>query len=362
MKALLKTIGIIAMAAIIGFTMTGCPDGGGGGSGPYTVTYNSNTNTGGTVPTDSNSPYQSGETVTVLGNTDNLAKTGYTFTGWNTSANGKGTSYWVGETFTITANITLYAEWTQGYVFNRTVTFNSNGGSEVSSITIPSGRTIKRPIDPTSGYGTFDNWYSDSGRHTLFDFSTPITTNTTIYAKWNATYEVGDTGHGGGKIFYRIETGFNLYTGSTDADNNYIKAYYLEAAPEDAATTRLRWSTATGAPYIQIPYRGTAIGSGRKNTSVILALDATAPAALACHEYENNGMTDWFLPSLSELEELSRQRSVIGNLVNDPAGYGYWTSTESVPSSKAYAPKPYSFSTSSSEKNFDYHVRAIRAF
>ncbi|MDR0320503.1 MAG: hypothetical protein LBI28_03295 [Treponema sp.] len=40
MKVLLKTIGIIAMAAIIGFTMTACPDGGGGGGGPIPLTEN----------------------------------------------------------------------------------------------------------------------------------------------------------------------------------------------------------------------------------------------------------------------------------------------------------------------------------
>ena len=37
-----------------------------------------------------------GATVTVLGNTGSLVKTGYTFTGWNTAANGSGTSYTAG--------------------------------------------------------------------------------------------------------------------------------------------------------------------------------------------------------------------------------------------------------------------------
>ena len=40
----------------------------------YTVTYFGNNNTGGTVPVDSNSPYNSGATVTVLGNTGNLVR------------------------------------------------------------------------------------------------------------------------------------------------------------------------------------------------------------------------------------------------------------------------------------------------
>ncbi len=79
----------------------------------YTVTYNGNGNTGGTVPTDSSSPYISGSSVTILGNTDNLERTGYTFSGWNTSSNGAGTNYAAGDTLTVYANTTLYAKWTQ---------------------------------------------------------------------------------------------------------------------------------------------------------------------------------------------------------------------------------------------------------
>lgn len=78
----------------------------------FTVTYNGNTNTSGTVPTDGSSPYESGTTVTVLGNSGSLANTGSEFVGWNTEENGSGTSYVQGNTFTITANIILYAKWT----------------------------------------------------------------------------------------------------------------------------------------------------------------------------------------------------------------------------------------------------------
>jgi uncharacterized repeat protein (TIGR02543 family) len=77
----------------------------------YTVTYNGNTKTSGNVPVDGSSPYLTGSTVTVLGNSGTLAKTGYTFAGWNTEANGSGTSYSQGGTFTIDANIILYAKW-----------------------------------------------------------------------------------------------------------------------------------------------------------------------------------------------------------------------------------------------------------
>ena len=77
----------------------------------YRVTYNPNGATSGTVPTDENNPYESGSTVTVLGNTGNLAKTSHNFNGWNTAANGRGTSYAADATFNIERNTTLYAQW-----------------------------------------------------------------------------------------------------------------------------------------------------------------------------------------------------------------------------------------------------------
>ncbi|AWM13446.1 hypothetical protein DI487_05960 [Flavobacterium sediminis] len=80
------------------------------GVSTYTVTYDGNGNTGGSVPTDANA-YNSGDTVTVLGNTGGLTNTGYTFNGWNTANDGSGIAYATSTTFTITANTTLYAQW-----------------------------------------------------------------------------------------------------------------------------------------------------------------------------------------------------------------------------------------------------------
>jgi uncharacterized repeat protein (TIGR02543 family) len=79
----------------------------------YTVTYDGNGETSGSVPVDGSSPYNYNSTVTVLGNSGTLAKTGYTFAGWNTAANGTGTSQAAASTFTLgSANVTLYAQWT----------------------------------------------------------------------------------------------------------------------------------------------------------------------------------------------------------------------------------------------------------
>jgi fibronectin type 3 domain-containing protein len=78
----------------------------------FSVLYNGNGNTSGTVPVDANA-YVPGTAVTVKGNTGVLAKTGFSFAGWNTKSDGSGTSYAVGATLTMgTANDTLLAMWT----------------------------------------------------------------------------------------------------------------------------------------------------------------------------------------------------------------------------------------------------------
>lgn len=74
-----------------------------------TVTYNGNTPTTGTAPAAASINEYS--VATLPGNIGSLAKTGYIFVGWNTVLGGTGTRYLAGETFTPTANITLYADW-----------------------------------------------------------------------------------------------------------------------------------------------------------------------------------------------------------------------------------------------------------
>ena len=97
----------------------------------YIVTYNGNGNTGGSVPTDNTHYANDGTgTVTAMGNTGNLVRpgTGYTFGGWNTQADGLGTNYAAGATFTIYGDITLYVKWVP---ITYTVRFHKNDGSGV---------------------------------------------------------------------------------------------------------------------------------------------------------------------------------------------------------------------------------------
>jgi len=170
----------------------------------YTLTYNGNGATSGTAPSDASSPYNYNATVTVLGNTGSLAKTGCTFSGWNTAANGSGTAYAPGATFNITANTTLYAQWTC------TVTYNGNGAT---SGTAPSDASSPYNYNATvtvlgntgslakTGY-TFAGWNTaanGSGTAYAPGATFSITANTTLYAKWTInsytlTYAAGPHG------------------------------------------------------------------------------------------------------------------------------------------------------------------------
>lgn len=76
----------------------------------YSVTYKGNSATDGDAPVDG-TVYDENSDVIVLGNTGNLVRTGYIWSGWNTQANGEGTTYAPSATFKITANTNLYAKW-----------------------------------------------------------------------------------------------------------------------------------------------------------------------------------------------------------------------------------------------------------
>lgn len=107
----------------------------------FTVSYNAN---GGTVSSSS-------KTVSQI------------FTSWNTAANGSGTAYNAGATYSANANVTLYAQYA-----------NPSIGS--------------LPTPTRSGYA-FDGWYTSANGGTKITDSTKVTANTTIYAHWTKNAE-----------------------------------------------------------------------------------------------------------------------------------------------------------------------------
>ena len=69
------------------------------------------------------------------------------------------------------------------------VTFNANGGTfadgeDTKTETVESGNAATKPTDPTNGDKVLAGWYEDSDLTKKFDFSTPVTADTTLYAYW----------------------------------------------------------------------------------------------------------------------------------------------------------------------------------
>lgn len=156
----------------------------------YSVTYHKNNATSGNVPVDANQ-YLANATATVM-NQGSLVREGYTFNGWNTSANGSGTAYAVNKPIIITGNVTLYAQWK---INTYTITYDANGGSGSNysvSANYSSSHTVLASSDTNLNY-VHDN-YEFKGWNTKADGSGAvysvndmimITGNVTLYAQWS---------------------------------------------------------------------------------------------------------------------------------------------------------------------------------
>lgn len=70
------------------------------------------------------------------------------------------------------------------YIKQWDVTFESNGGSDVASKTVDTDKTVEKPSDPVKDRNQFLGWYSDTKLSTPWDFSNPVTSDMTLYAKW----------------------------------------------------------------------------------------------------------------------------------------------------------------------------------
>jgi hypothetical protein len=121
----------------------------------------------------------------------------------------------------------------------------------------------------------------------------------------NGPYKIGDVGPAGGIVFYITNNGYNG----------------LEAAPVDQSAG-VTWGcigTSIAGAY------GTAIGTGLTNTiAIINECSDSNIAAKVAYDYTYNGYTDWFLPSLDELNLLYLQNYVVGGFTSGM----YWSSTE----------------------------------
>lgn len=103
---------------------------------------------------------------------------GYTFGGWYTDD-----TYDTEFDFTqpIKSNTKVYAKWTAN---DYEVRFITEHGDAPASQNVPYNGTADDPGKLTAEGYTFDGWYADEAHKTKFDFSTPITGDTKVYAKW----------------------------------------------------------------------------------------------------------------------------------------------------------------------------------
>jgi surface protein len=141
----------------------------------YTVSYQTNGATVGTAPVDRNY-YVEGQAVTVPGNTGNMIIAGYSFDGWNTAADGSGTTYTGGQTFTTgSEDLVLYAQWAPGFVTTwktDNITMNSSDDDQIT-ISTDSNETYDYSVDWGDGAtdigvtGPITHTYDSPGTYTV---------------------------------------------------------------------------------------------------------------------------------------------------------------------------------------------------
>ena len=157
-----KLLLAVLLVVVLAVCATAC-------SKTFTVTFDSNGGSAvGSVEVKSNGTVEEPNAPT---------RTGYTFEKW---VKPDGTEFVFG-TDTVTGNITLTATWR---VNSYTVTFNTNGGSQVASQSVNHNGTASLPSQPTKAGQVFVGWYEDSDFSTPFDFSKKIVQDTTVYARF----------------------------------------------------------------------------------------------------------------------------------------------------------------------------------
>lgn len=180
------------------------------------VTYEGNGATGGNVPVDSLSPYEEESSVTVLGNSGSLERSGYSFGGWAPTQDGSGTLRQAGDTFDIgTTNTKLFAKWIAN---TNTVSFDSDGGSVVANGSFVTGGQLIAPVAPTRDGYNFDGWSPGDGAPTIaFPYSPTATESITLYAVWSikTTGTVTYSGNGNSSGAVPVDGGSPYLFGST---------------------------------------------------------------------------------------------------------------------------------------------------
>ncbi len=180
----------------------------------YTVTFN-------VMEGDVDVPAAS---VVYRGTVNNPTPTyeGYTFKGWYSNP---GRTQLYDFDSLIIGDIELYAKWE---INKYNVTFDSRQGSTVNAQTITHGATAAVPQDSTRDNCTFMGWYADLNDAEPYDFSTPVTDNLTLYAKWNITVAF-DSMEGTGVSSQNIVDGDTVIEPNTTREGYTFQAWCTDA-------------------------------------------------------------------------------------------------------------------------------------
>ena len=148
--------------------------------------------------------------------------------------------------------------------------------------------------------------------------SAPAATGTNCIAS-KCTYKIGDTGPGGGHIFF------------VDYNDQYTGFDYLEAAPSSCEGTGKTWSSdTTNSLDAAHGWAARAVGAGKANSAAMIANGATSyladiSGAASFAESSTCGTrSDWFLGSLGELKLMNDNLQGVGGFAPDY----YWSSSE----------------------------------
>ena len=87
-------------------------------------------------------------------------------------------------------DLTLYAKWEKIEPTIYEVSFEVNGGNDITKQQIEAGSIVSRPADPTKDNYRFVNWYTDQNFTNQYDFASPVNSSFILYAKWIKTINV----------------------------------------------------------------------------------------------------------------------------------------------------------------------------
>lgn len=274
----------------------------------YTVTYKANGGQG----ADATTRFTYGEDVTLTQADDcPFTRTGYHFNGWNTAANGSGTSYAGGTAYNAAANLTLYAKWE---VNKYSISFNGNGatgGSTADKTDVAYDTEVSLTANgyTRTGY-TFKGWARTADGEKVYNDNASVTGLTaendgavTLYAVWEinkyaVTFDVkgGNQVTGDGitdGVLTDVEHGSTITAPTAPTREGYtFKGWYKETkctTPWNFATDKVTADTTLYANWEINTYTvtfDTDGGSAVESQSVQHGGKATAPSSPTKEGYD----------------------------------------------------------------------------